>query len=436
MIQQLFLECGRNWGKTDFITYLFWRIANLNPGSENYYFTPLQTQGREIIWKSNRLQNFGPQDWIADINNTEMRITFKNGSFVKVDGSDNVDKYRGVKMTKGGLLAFDEYKDFRADFYGIIDPNLINALLLIVGTPPETDSHFTIDADEFAANPKKGYFNQPSERNTMLPPGFLANKKAELYSKNEGVLWEREYMARRVKGGKASVFPQSASIELRSQRSILRHLYRDRKKLNWHCIADPGTNSCFAVHFIAVNPYTKQIWSLQTIYETDAGKTAVSQLGPRIIEIRNSLAADVEWIYTADEAAAWFITEMYDQWGVSFAPSKKSDNAKETGISLMKDIMLAGLLEIAEDPDWTDTNTDKADRNRFLWELQNYITVKGKIPKGRDHLIDTFRYFLGAEGYSLKAEDEHVKTTNPDLRGYTMEQDHPELQDYDEEITW
>lgn len=422
VVDQVFAECGRNFGKTDLLAYLFWRFANLYPNSENYYFAPLQNQAREIVWESKRLQNFGNPDWIVKTNDTEMRITFTNGSFIKVDGSDNIDKYRGVKMTKGGLLAFDEYKDFRPDFYAVIDPNLINAKLIIVGTPPEVDNHFMKDADEFAQNPKKRYFNMPSETNPHLKRDWLASKRAELYAKGDGVIWEREYMARRVKGGKNAIFPGASQIEMRSQKSMLRDIARDRKKLNWYCVADPGTTTCFAVMFLAVNPYSKRIHVLETIYEKDPSQTGVSQIGRRILEIRNKLGPDVQWTYVADEAASWFVKEMYDQFEVGFGTSNKADNAKETGISLMKDIMLAELLELS------------AESKDFQWELLNYVKDKnGKIPKGNDHLIDCFRYFLGAELYQLNVEVENKKEVQSERRGYTIEDDFPDSEDIRDE---
>lgn len=422
---------------TDLMAYLFWRFANLHPGSENYYFAPLQNQGREIIWEPRRLQDFGNPNWIESINEVEMRITFTNGSFVKVDGSDNIDKYRGVKITKGGLIGFDEYKDFRPNFYSVIDPNLLNAYLLIVGTPPETDSHFTTDADEFAANPKKRYFNMPSETNPHISREWLAGKKEELYRKGDGPVWEREYMAKRVKGGKSAILPQANSIEMRSQVTILRSILRDKKKLNWYCIADPGTATCFGVMFLAVNPYSKKIHVLETIYEKDQSKTGVTQIGPRIIETKNRLCPDVEWVMVADEAAAWFIKEMYDNYEVSFGSSNKADNAKENGLGLMKDIMLAGLLEIAGRPERSNAiKIEEAEQaEAFLWEMQNYVKDKhGKIPKGNDHLIDTFRYFLGEEKYQIKAEPPSQKAGESERRGYTMEEDHPEIHDITDDL--
>lgn len=441
LVTQVFLECGRNWGKTDFLCYMFWRIANLFPGSENYYFTPLQNQGREIIWESKRLQSFGNQNWIDKVNEVEMRVTFTNGSFIKVDGSDNVDKYRGVKMTKGGILGLDEYKDFRPDFYPAVDPNLLNAKLIIVGTPPPADNHFTETADEFARNPKKRHFNHPTERNPHISRQWLEDKKTELYSKGDGVIWEREYMARRVKGGKGSIFPASASMELISQRSMLHRLSKDRSKLRYYCVADPGTTTCFAVLFLAINPYTKKIHVFESIYEKDQALTGVRQMAPRIQEVLGRLNPKPDWEFVCDEAAAWFIKEAYDATEHDAVPlifnsSTKAAISKETGIGQMKDIMVADLLEIAgRMPQADGQKYDSMEyAEAFLWELQNYVKDKnGKIPKGNDHLIDCFRYFLMAEMYSIQGEAEKELATKEDRRGYTIEED---SESNDDDLTW
>lgn len=422
---------------TEFMCYMFWRTALLNPGSENYYFAPLQNQGREIIWIPGRIKTFGPQDYIEGINDTEMRITFKNGSFIKVDGSDNIDKYRGIKIVNGGLVGFDEYKDFRPDFYGVFDPNILDGSLIIVGTPPEAESHFTKDADEFATNPKKRHFNMPSETNPHLSREWLANKKAELYAKGDGVIWEREYMAKRVKGGKASILPQAHSVELKSQREMLRSIARDSKRLQWFCIADPGTATCFAVMFLALNPNTKRIHVFETIYERDPTQTGVTQIGPRIIETKNRLAPNSEWTYVCDEAALWFIKEMFDNHAISFNQTTKSTNDKEGQIGMMKDIMLMGLLEIAGRPGMEkDLKSDDLQfAEAFLWEMQNYIKDKhGKIPKKEDHLIDDFRYFLSEALYELPGKAEAQKASQEDRRGYTIEEEFETQLDGDLEV--
>jgi hypothetical protein len=80
--------------------------------------------------------------------------------------------------------------------------------------------------------------------------------------------------------------------------------------------------------------------------------------------------------------------------------------------------MLAGLLTIS-------SRCEKA-----YWEMDNYIKDKnGKIPKINDHLIDDFRYILGAEAYQLKDEEEYREENDPDFRGARISDDFPGLSD-------
>lgn len=411
--------CGRNFGKTDFIIYALYRVALLNPGTQNYYFAPEQKQAREILWKSNRLQSFLPEYFAGDPNETEMRIILEGGSFIKLDGSDNVDQYRGVKPEPGSLIVYDEYKDFRREFHQAMDPNLQHAKLLVMGTPPEFDNHFTEMEDEFKSNPKKAYFNMPSEIAPHNSKEWLERKKAELYAKGEADVWEREYMARRVRGGKNAIFPMIGDLKMTEHRVLYQSIVRDLKKLEWFCIADPGTTTCFAVLFGAINRYTKDIYLLDCVYETQQARTSVGVIGELIGEKENELGQGrVEWDELADEAAAWFINEMYDRFGKAFRPTEKSANKKETGLSLIKDALLRGKIKVS----------DRC--GKLLWEMQNYVKDEhGRIPKENDHLIDCLRYMLAAANYQLENEAEPIpESAREEFRGARFEDDFPELE--------
>ena len=168
----------------------------------------------------------------------------------------------------------------------------------------------------------------------------------------------------------------------------------------------------FGVLFIAFNPYTKDVYVLDEIYEKDQLNTSVNVIGPEILEKQHQFLIKQEWTNIYDEAATWFQTEMTDRFDVFFIPTQKSQNKKEHGLSLMKDIMLEGLLHVS-------------DRCRyFYWECENYIKDKnGKIPKINDHLIDCFRYFLGASCYELNEKEEYimpkrVKAFDSMIKGY------------------
>src|SRR5690606_29797458 len=172
-----------------------------------YYIAPFMKQAREIIWASRRLQAFGPKEYLAgEPNNTEMRVNFLNGSFIKVDGSENYEAYRGITPD---IIIYDEFKDFRPEFHVAMEPNLASkqAPLVIAGTPPEVEGQYTVIADQIKDDPDGAWFNWPTWANPHIAKEWLRKKRTQLYARGEGTIWEREYAAKRVYGGPNSIFP-------------------------------------------------------------------------------------------------------------------------------------------------------------------------------------------------------------------------------------
>ena len=425
--KSVFAQCGRNFGKTELVSYLLWRYALTYPGSENYYFAPYMKQAREILWASRRIQTFGPTALLAGpVNNTEMRLTFGNGSFIKLDGSDNVDAYRGVKPK--GLTVFDEFKDFRPEFFEAYDPNRAahDSPLLIIGTPPEFENQFNQVAETHKRSQIKAYFRFPTSSNPHISKAWLKAKEEELTSMGEADVWAREYEAKFVKGGKKSVFPRLP--EPTDHERVVAMIQKDRKKLEWFVWCDPAAASVFGVLFAAINPYSKTIYLLDEIYEADQSEMTVNRIGPRLITIRDSLFRDfeVEWRHGYDEAATWFASEMLDHFSIGFEPTQKAANDKEGGISLIRDIIHQGRLVVS------------SRCNKLLWEMeQARKDERGKVIKANDHLIDCLRYVIAAAKYSLVNVPEINREADPEkFRGARIEDDFPNIgsEYYDQEF--
>jgi hypothetical protein len=421
-VKDVFAQCGRNLGKSELTAYLMWRWAWTYPGSENYYFSPFMKQSREIMWASRRMQSLGPEDWIDKINDQEMRITFKNGSWLKLDGSDNVEAYRGVKPR--GLTVFDEFKDFRPEFFDAYDPNRAahDTPLFIIGTPPEFEGQFTEIAASWANDKTKRFFKFPSHENPHISRKWLADKKTELYARGEGDKWEREYMAEFVRGGSKRIFPMLRNEMVKPHAELMRKIARDRRRLEWFLWADPAGASTFAVLLAAINPYTRDIYFLDEIYEQRQEEMTVDKIGSRCISMSRQLF-DGEWRYGYDEAEKWFANEMLERFSLSFEPTQKSKNDKTTGLSLLKDAMLQDKVFISERC------------HKFFWELDNYRKDdEGRIVKRDDHLIDCARYILGAAYYSLNESMPVVREQDPMFRGARIEDDFPGYTETGEKI--
>lgn len=416
-IKSIFLQCGRKWGKTEIICYVLWRWALTNDNAGCYYIAPYQKEAKEIIWVSRRVQTFGSSDWIEDINNTELRIRFKNGSFIKLDGSDNHESHRG---TSPHIVVYEEFKDHRPEFRNVMRPNLLvyNAPEIFIGTPPDRDCDFIVTAEEHRTDPTKFYYEAPSWENHHMDRSWLEAERQRLYDRGEGDVWEREYEAKFVKGGASKIFPMIYKSMVKDHDTLIQELHRDRKKLKWILWADPAAATCFAVLFVAINPYTKVIYALDELYETNQAEMTVKKIGGRIFNKRDELWIKGEWRQGYDEAATWFANEMLDGFTEYFEPSRKSLNDKDVGLSLIKDIMLQKKLIISSRCE------------KFYWELDNYMKDKnGRIPKINDHLIDNFRYILGADGYELKSENEIIETEIEDFRGARISDDFKHLDD-------
>lgn len=422
-LKSIFIQCGRKWGKTELILYILWRWAQLFPGSRCYYVAPLLNQAKEIVWADPRIVNFGPRSWLLEgsrgVNNTEMRLNFKNGSFIKLDGSDNYEKHRG---TRPSLMVYEEFKDHRPEFRNVMRPNLsvCDAPEVFLGTPPEMEGEFTQTAEEHQKDPAKFYYEAASYDNPHIPRHWLDTERKRLYDKGEGDVWEREYMGKYVPGGVSKIFPMlSKKQHMRPHDEVMRMIWKDRKKLEWYVVADPAASSVFGVLFGALNPYTKRWFWLDELYETRQQEMSVKRIGRSLILKRNALW-QWEWDHVYDEAETWFANEWMDGFPnePTFHPTHKALNDKDVGVSLIKDCMLAEKWLMSERC------------AMFFHELDSYFRDKnGKIPKGKDHLIDCSRYGFGAANYSLASVHEERKEDDEDFRGAKISDDFAGMND-------
>jgi hypothetical protein len=391
-------ECGRKFGKTDVVCYVMHRVSMITPGVFSYYFTPQQNQIKEIVWDNNRLPGFLPihlqRKYIDSINNTEKKIFFKNGSYLACDGSDNYDKARGYSCT--GIAVYDETKDFHTQFYDAFDPNraITDAPMLAIGTPGDGTDLLTRLADSAMQMADGAYFNFPSSVNPHISAKFLEKKKMEYIARDEYDLYEREYLAKRVKLGSKHIFPMLSKKYVVKYESMIECFRQNRKDWDFFMVADPGSSKCFAVLFMAVHRYDKRIFLVDELYVTKLGENASSKMIPKIIDKCKEINSNFpDWLGTYDYAAAWFYSDIvanYPDFPIDLVGCDKDLKNKENKLSLIKDTILGGFF-------WLSDRCVK-----MYWEMDNYRTDdNGKIPKENDHLLDALRYGLNLAGYYM-----------------------------------
>lgn len=391
-------ECGRKFGKSELVCYVLFRYAMMNPGSFNYYVAPFQNMIADIIWKNNRLPGYLPdhiaKKYILSINNTEMRIMLKNGSFIKCLGSDNYNASRGYSAT--GVAVYDEGKDINPQFHNAFEPNLAitDAPLLVVGTPAYEDENlFTRMGESARAIESGAYFNFPSHVNPHISAEYLKRKELELKEKGEFDVFQVEYLAKRVKIGKKYIFPMLKKSMVKDHSELMEHINANRKDYDFYTGYDPGSAKCFAVGMFAIHRFDKHIIALDEIYATKLGENSVRQIIPMALsKFKEINPNEDDWMDCYDYAAAWFASEIayeYEDYPHPLFPCQKDLKNKEGKLSLIKDILINNLF----------TFSDRVAKG--YWEMDNYkVDEKGKLIKENDHWIDLFRYVLNLANYS------------------------------------
>ena len=424
--KRVFVQCGRKFGKSEIAIYCVLRWAFMNPGQECYYIGPYRKQTKRIAWRRlKRMISQLPKKYIKRIgNNNDLEIEFENGSIIYLDGSDNAESDRGLSVD---FLVYEEFKDFKPEYHVGMEPNLaiVDAPLLIIGTPPDHECQYTEIADSCKANVSGTDFwiSLPSATNPHISHAYLERKQEELKEKGEHDVWMREYMGVFVKGGSGSIFPMLDKSKHVYDHDLLHrlHIRKDASKLQWYCVVDPGSATAFAGLIAAIDPYNRNIYLLDEVYESGADSTSTGIIWPKLQSKMLDVNPGVDpkgdtWQRVYDQAALWFMAEVYSQFQVSFYRTNKVDSNKEDGISLIKDLLLHNRLFIS-------------DRCENLYkEMEGYIKdSKGKVPKKNDHLIDSLRYLLWADSYEFIPISIPEKETS-NRRGYSIHND-PTLDD-------
>jgi len=400
--KEVVLECGRKFGKTDALCYSLYRWALTNPGTFNYYFAPYKDQIKDLVWANGRLPEFLPnilaKKYIRSINNTEMRIVFKNGSYIRCDGSDNYEKSRGYSAT--GLTVYDEAKDFHMAFHEAFDPNraITDAPLMAVGTPGHGNDLLSKLWDQANVSKSGAAFRMETSLNPFISAEFLARKEQEHRDRDEYDVFLLEYKAQRIKLGTKFVFPMlDKTKHMRPHDELIEYIKASRKDFDFYTGYDPGSAKCFAVGFFAVHRFNKHIVQLDEIYINKLGKNSTRQIIPICMDKWDEInRVSDDWQDCYDYAAAWFASEIayeYPDYPHALFPCQKDMKNKEVKLSLMKDILLNGLF----------TFSDRCVKS--FWEWENYkLNENGKVEKENDHILDLTRYVLNLANYYTIAD--------------------------------
>lgn len=404
-------QCGRSHGKTEEILYITWRYALTHPGAEIYIICPEVKQAKKIYWFPKRLQTYGPSKFIKDTRESENRIVFFNDAYIIIDGCENYEALRGIKPK---FVVYDEFQHHSKEFdEEVMQPNLAtgDVSLVVMGTPPKRQCYYVEFREKILdhiknGNPKYFYVELPTSANPLQDRDWLAEKKQELVKQGKLNVWLREYEGKLVFDVDGAIFPQFRSqgpkAHVYSHKFLMNLIKNDRKKLEWYAIYDPGTTTCFAVLFAAINRYTAQVYILDEIYEQRKEETLASKIWPRSEKIKEDLYDELDdWLNYYDEAAPSFALDVQDRFSVAISKTQKIRRRTHTdtrpGEDLIKMLFDENRIFISERCE------------KWIWEVENYVMVDGKYPKYNDHLIDCSHYLVLESRLSLnEAPDEEA----------------------------
>lgn len=435
--RRVFVRCGRKWGKSELLIYFLYRLAGTTKGGQFYYVAPFYNQAAEIIWHPGRLKNFlgkHANKYIEHIYETDRRIVFKNGSFIKLVGSDNHQAGRG--FNPDGAV-YDEFKDHDYRFHeGFVD-NLLpkKAPLLITGTPPDTFDHFFVRTEEdFKLDDRGAYFKMPQSTNPYLDKEEQEREKASALRKGEWAKWMREVNAEIVPGGANAIFPMfeipryddkgefvGESRHVKEHDNLLLEVTSRGRDFDYYMMWDPGSSITMACLLVAIHKVDKKVYVLDEVYEKNRLKTSTRQVWPQGYAKMNAITKRFEWNKGYDNAATWFQNEVLNEYKVHLTPCIKDigEDKKENKLSTIKDFMLEDLYVVSKNC------------KNHINEIATYATnEKGKIPKERDHTIDCLRYIFNAAGIHTLPKT-RIPRQSEDAREQSVEED-----DFEYEEDW
>lgn len=177
--------CGRRFGKTTTLLLKLFQKACRVPGGLFGYFAPTYKQAKLIAWRI--LKAIVPQHYrIGRPNESELSITLRNRTVIRLFGMDNAENLYGIKL-HGGVC--DEYDQMDPQAVkDVLRPAVSDTLgpLWYCGTPDASRGNIKALFNEVRADKKQGkrpnwsYYHFKSIDGGYIPPEEIEEAKGEL----------------------------------------------------------------------------------------------------------------------------------------------------------------------------------------------------------------------------------------------------------------
>jgi phage terminase large subunit len=239
-------RCGKD------VTIFNWCIEKLIQETQTcFYVFPSYAQAKKAIWDAitidgRRILDFAPDEFVAQKNQQEMKIRFKNGSLIQLVGSDNIDSLMG---TNPKIVVFSEYALQDPSAWDFIRPILrVNKGYAIFISTPRGKNHF-YDMYRLMA-PNREWFVQKLtiDDTDVLTSEDIDKERAEGMSEE---LIQQEYYCSFDRGIEGSIYGKLVQKMYLEERIASTIMYDPYKLV--HTAWDLGWDDCTAIIFFQLH---------------------------------------------------------------------------------------------------------------------------------------------------------------------------------------
>jgi hypothetical protein len=368
---------GRQRGKTVAGLLRLLRIGLQKPGSVSWYVAPTYRAAKRIAW--DKALALFPRGVIARVNETELTFTLINGSKICLMGAENPEDLRGQTITGGVVI--DEWGTVNVKAWTVgIQPSLAPGVsVLFIGTPnAKFGPHFR-DTWDTACTDRTGTWRHwhsptadaPYDASAKIEEAKKTLQKWEYHQEYlaefhtlSGAVWP-EYNDKDVTGGGHTFVVKPGQTQAPLPRG-------------WACVAgmDFGATHPTAVVWIGVGPSGQ----VKVLAEYQAQSRRASQHAGEIRRI-SELYGGVEAVRFIGDPSE---PQMFLEYQAEGIIMEKANNNQFAGFERVGRLLTHGYLTVGE------CCTEL--REQLLKYHYDPRSIKPKVVKERDDLVDAFRY--------------------------------------------
>jgi hypothetical protein len=346
----------------------------LHPRSNCLYITLTKGSGRGILW--GLLKQFNQEfDIKAHFHNTNLIMTFRNGSVIAFVGADNqgeLDKIRGQGFD---LVMIDECKSYPPGLFKellkeVVGPALIDRMgrLCLVGTPGAilagpfweiTDKKLGKSSRLWSERKEAHWAGRPylwSVHLWELGDAALSHIKRESYRLKEeegwtddNPIWLREYMGKWVASSDALVYAYNRRSEginnwVPDPTSANPHGLPGEHEWRYLLGIDLGFEDDFA---LVVAAYSDTCPFLYQVYDYKSPHLIIPEIAREMKRAEARFGEFEAIVGDAGGLGKAILATLEQQYGISVTPAEKSE--KLDHIELLNSDLLSGVCKIRAD---------------------------------------------------------------------------------------